>query len=142
MNELPNPFIFLKAISETKENFFDDNNNTKLIEKSYKPFLVNRGLSLYIDTILHVNNVNLYHLLDKKLQFIYLLNSIRQRKRYSKWPKNELSGDIKIISEYYKYSYVKAKQVHKLIPPEQLKTMKEKLEKGGLKEEKDGDNWH
>ena len=75
--------------------------------------------------------MNRLHLLDNKVQFHYLLNTIRPRKRFSKWHKNELTEDIKIISEYFGYSYAKAKQVQKLISSDQLNIMKQKLQKGG-----------
>jgi hypothetical protein len=127
------PFDFLKAINESKKDLMTDTENDTLAEKAYTAFIVNRGLSFFPDTILYANEMNRLHNLDNKPQFAYLLNSVRSRKRYSKWLKNELDEDIKIISEYYDYSYAKAKQVASLITPEQLKTIKQKLEKGGLK---------
>jgi hypothetical protein len=80
------------------------------------------------------------HLLENKPQFLYLLNTIRPRKRFSKWFKNEIVEDINVISEYFGYSYAKAKQVQNLITSDQLKIMRQKLEKGGLKskEKKNG----
>ena len=57
---------------------------------------------------------------------------IRPRKRFGKWHKNELTDDLKIISEYFGYSYAKAKQIQNLISSDQLNTMKEKLQKGGM----------
>jgi hypothetical protein len=127
------PFDFLKAINESKKDLMTDSENDELAERAYTAFIVNRGLSFFPDTILYANEMNRLHILDNKPQFAYLLNSVRSRKRYSKWLKNELDEDIKIISEYYDYSYAKAKQVANLITPEQLKTIKEKIEKGGLK---------
>ena len=131
------PFEFIKAINETKENLIVD----ELSEKDYVPYVINKGLSYFPDTILYSNEMNRLHLLENKVQFQYLLNSIRPRKRYSKWYKNELTEDLKVISEYFGYSYAKAKQVQSLISSEQLLVMKEKLQKGGLntKEKKNGD---
>ncbi len=84
--------------------------------------------------------MNLRHLLDNKPQFLYLLNTIRPRKRFSKWFKNEVVEDINVISEYFGYSYAKAKQVQNLITSEQLDMMKQKIQKGGVKskEKKNG----
>jgi hypothetical protein len=131
------PFDFIKAINESKENLITDN----LTEKEYNPYIVNRGLSFFPDTILYANEMNRLNLLDKKPQFCYLLNSIRPRKRYSKWLKSELEDDVKLISDVYGYSYVKAKQVVDLFTPEQLKIMKQKQQKGGIKpKEKGNDN--
>ena len=121
------PFDFIKAINESKENLIVD----ELSEKDYVPFVINKGLSYFPDTILYSNEMNRLHLLENKVQFHYLLNSIRPRKRYSKWYKNELTEDLKAISEYFGYSYAKAKQVQHLISSDQLLVMKQKLQKGG-----------
>lgn len=131
------PFDFIKAINETKENLIVD----ELSEKDYVPYIVNKGLSYFPDTILYSNEMNRLHLLDSKVQFQYLLNSIRPRKRFSKWYKNELTEDLKVISEYFGYSYTKAKQIQNLISSDQLNMMKQKLQKGGLntKEKRNGD---
>jgi hypothetical protein len=122
------PFDYLNAINQSKENLIVD----ELSEKEYVPFIVNKGLSYFPDTILYANEMNRLYLLDNKPQFLYLLNSIRPRKRFSKWHKNELTDDLKIISEYFGYSYTKAKQIQNLISSDQLNTMKEKLQKGGM----------
>ena len=122
------PFDYLNAINQTKENLIVD----ELSEKEYVPFVVNKGLSYFPDTILYANEMNRLYLLDNKPQFLYLLNSIRPRKRFGKWHKNDLTDDLKIISEYFGYSYAKAKQIQNLISSDQLNTMKEKLQKGGM----------
>jgi|688.fasta_scaffold199653_4 hypothetical protein len=134
------PFDFINAISQSKENLMVGTDNDDLAEKAYNAYLVNKGLSYFPDTIFHANEMNSRHLLDNKPQFLYLLNTIRSRKRYSKWFKNEKVEDINVISECFGYSYAKAKQVQNLLTSDQLKIMRQKLEKGGLKtkEKKNG----
>ena len=87
------PFDCLKAINETKENVLVD----ELAEKKYSAFIVNRGLSFFMDTIFQVNEMNRNGHLDSRLQFDYLLNSIRQKKRYSKWLKPEKLHDLDVV---------------------------------------------
>ena len=123
------PFDFLNAINQTKENLIVDDPS----EKAYAPFIVNRGLSFFPDTILYANEMNQYHFLESKAQFLYLLNSIRPKKRYSKWLKSEKIDTVEVISQYFGYSYTKAKDVMNLFTEEQIHQMKLKLEKGGLK---------
>jgi hypothetical protein len=134
------PFDYLNAINQSKENLMVDTDNDELAEKDYKAFIVNRGLSYFSDTVFYANEMNCRHLLDNKPQFLYLLNTVRPRKRFSKWFKNEIVEDINVISEYFGYSYAKAKQVQNLITSDQLKIMRQKIEKGGLKskEKKNG----
>jgi hypothetical protein len=126
------PFDFLNAINESKEKLMTCSDNDDLAEKSYSPFLVNRGLSFFSDTILYANEMNRLCLLDHKPQFSYLLNSIRPRKRYSKWFKKEKLEKLDIVSEYFGYSKSKSKDIINILTDEQIKTIKQKLEKGGL----------
>ena len=123
------PFDFINAINQTKENLIVDEPS----EKAYAPFIVNRGLPFFPDTILYANEMNQYHFLESKAQFLYLLNSIRPKKRYSKWLKSEKIDTVEVISQYFGYSYTKAKDVMNLFTEEQIHQMKLKLEKGGLK---------
>ncbi len=134
------PFDFLNAINQSKENLMVGTDNDELAEKTYNAYIVNKGLSFFSDTILYSNEMNFRHFLDNTPQFLYLLNTIRPRKRYSKWFKNEVVEDINVISEYFGYSYAKAKQVKNLITSEQLQMMKQKIQKGGVKskEKKNG----
>jgi hypothetical protein len=133
------PFDYIKAISESKQNLMIGTDNDELAEKDYEPFIVNRGLSFFPDTILYVNEMNTRASLDKIPQFLFLLNSIRPRKRYSKWLKKEKLEDVQIVSEYYGYSLAKSKEALKVLTQEQIKIMKTALEKGGVntKEKKD-----
>lgn len=126
------PFDFIKAISETKENLLIGTDNDELAEKEYEPFVVNRGLSFFPDTILHVNDMNMRASLAKAPQFLFLLNSIRSRKRYSKWLKKEKLENAQIVSEYYGYNLAKSKEALKVLTEEQIKIMKTSLEKGGV----------
>ena len=124
------PFDFINAINQSKKDLMAEDS---LAEKDYAPFIVNKGLSYFPDTVLYANEMNMRHSLESKLQFHYLLNSIRPRKRFSKWHKNELDEDLSTISEYLGYSYAKAKQIQNLFSENQLLIMKQKLQKGGIK---------
>lgn len=126
------PFDFINAINQSKENLITKSVNPELAEKVYDPFIVNRGLSFFADTILYANEMNRFALLDKKPQFTYLLNSIRPRKRYSKWFKEEKIEKLNIVSEYFGYSKSKAKDIINILTDDQIKIIKEKLQKGGM----------
>ena len=122
-----NPFDYLNSINWTKKNIRKDD----IDEKAYNPFLVNRTLSYFQDTIAYANIMNQYHHLDNRLQYEFYINIIRQRKRFSKWIKPETSEDIEVIMEYYGYSNEKARQALPLLSSEQLKQIKQKVDKGG-----------
>jgi len=127
-----NPFDYVNAINDTKKNLMVGTDNDELAEKGYIPFMVNKSLSYFIDTILYANEINEYAHIDNKLQFEYYLNGIPKKKRFSKWAKKEKSDDLDIICEYYGCNYTRAAEIHKIINKTNIDFMKQKLQKGGV----------
>ena len=123
------PFDFLKSINDTKKNIMQLPEH----EKMYVPFVTNRSLSYFPDTVLLANEMNRYHHIDSKLQYQFLINIVRKRKRFSKWVKPEIENDIESVKEYYGYSNDKARQVLSLLSSEQLTIIRDKVNKGGRK---------
>ena len=126
---MTNPFQYLNAINDTKQDLMVDD----IAEKSYNSFMVNRGLSYFKDTVLFANEMNRHHHLDSRLQFDFLINIIRKRKRFSKWIKPDTLSDVEVVKEYYGYSNEKARQVLTLLTSEQINDLKKKVYKGGRK---------
>lgn len=122
------PFDFINAINFDKKDLIVDDWS----EKQYTPYIVNRGLSFGADTAIPANEMNSRPHLDRKLQFDFLINTIRPRKRYNKWVKAEKVEAIEVVKTYYGYSIEKARQALLILTSEQLNHLKQKLEKGGL----------
>tara|TARA_B100000508_G_scaffold112786_1_gene91237 strand:- start:251 stop:637 length:387 start_codon:yes stop_codon:yes gene_type:complete len=126
------PFEFTKTINDTKHNLVDEDPE---VEKDYIPFLVNRSLGYFMDTIMYANEMNRFNSLDYKLQYDFLLNIIRPRKRYSKWLKKSKNDNIDLIKKFYGYSYTKAKDVVDILSEDQIEHIRSKLDTGGLRKE-------
>ena len=126
------PFEFIKTINDTKHNLMDEDPE---VEKDYIPFLVNRSLGYFMDTIMYANEMNRFNSLDYKLQYDFLLNIIRPRKRYSKWLKKSKNDNIDLIKKFYGYSYTKAKDVVDILSEDQIEHIRSKLDTGGLRKE-------
>ena len=124
---MANPFEFLNDINYGKKYIMVDD----LVEKDYISFMVNRGLSYFNDTVLMANEMNINYHLDSRLQFDFLINIIRKRKRFSKWLKPQLENDVEVVKEYYGYSNEKARQVLPLLSSEQINGLKKKVSQGG-----------
>jgi regulator of sigma D len=124
-------FDYVKSINQTKKNMMRDTENDDLAERAYQPFLTNRSLSYFIDTVLLANEMNMRYDADNKLQYEYFLNSVRPRKRFAKWVKNNTDNDLEIIMEYHDCSLQKAREYARVLSDDALSVMKEKLEKGG-----------
>ena len=124
-----NPFQYLASITHKKDDLMVDEET----EKGYSPFMINRGLSYYQDTVLLANEMNRAGHIDHRLQYDFLRTAIRPRKRFSKWMKKTVPAKIDVIKEYYGYTDEKAYAVVDLISDTQLEEMKERLSKGGKK---------
>jgi predicted CopG family antitoxin len=124
-----NPFEYLNSINYTKKDIMVDD----IAEKEYNSFMVNRSLSYFPDTVLAANEINRYHQIDNLLQFHFLINIIRKRKRFSKWDKKKTNSDVEVIKEYYGYNEEKALQVLNIFSTEALNELHKKVNKGGRK---------
>lgn len=115
-----NPFEYVNSISSNKNNLMRGTDNDELSEKSYSPFLVNRALSYYTDTLLYANEMNQHSELDNLMQYEYLLHSIRKGKRFSKWSKASTSEEIIAVSKYFNVNLKRSQEYIKLMPREQV----------------------
>lgn len=135
------PFTFINSINEgsrgkdiLKECLIEPGEGAIVnsLDKQYVPFIINRGLSYFQDTVLFANAMNERSHLVPKMQYQFLKNVTRPRKRFSKWnKKGDNSADIKMLMEIFSYSAEKARDVLPLFSTTQLEHMREKRNKGG-----------
>ena len=123
-----NPFEFVNSLTYTKNDIMDEHN-----EKEYAPFLVNRSLSYHQDCVLYANEMNERFDVSHKLQYHYILITIRKRKRFAKWSKPELADDLKIVMDYYTVSREKAEEYLTLLTKNNIGVLKTRMNKGGVK---------
>ena len=122
------PFDFINAINFNKTDLFED----PQAEKDYVPFIVNRGLSYFPDTVFYANEMNLVPFIPKRQQFDFLRHSITKKKRFSKWAKKDPSpDDLALVQEYYGYSSERALEAMTLLTKDQLEQIREGLFRGG-----------
>jgi len=126
---MSDPFKFLNSINQTKEPLMDTD---PLSEREYIPFLINRGLSYFVDTVGLANQMNQAHWLDKKIQYEYLRATVRSRKRFSKWHKPQSDARIEALKTLYGYSEAKARQAMDLIKENDWKAIFERISTGGV----------
>ena len=121
------PFDYLNAINLTKKDIMVDD----IAEKEYNPYIINKALSFFPDTILFANEMNRFHHIDHRLQFDFFINIIRKKQRFSKWLKPSEIENLELIKECYGYSNEKAKSVLTLLSNEQIDELKRRMNKGG-----------
>jgi hypothetical protein len=122
-----NPFDFVSAISYSKKDIMTDD----IEERGYDSFLVNRSLSYFVDTVLYASEMNLYPALPNRLKYDYLINTIKPKKRFSKWAKKVENNDLSVVMEYYRVNQIRAEEILSILSPKQLVIIKEKLQTGG-----------
>jgi len=120
------PFDYLNAINMNKKDIMTDD----IDEKAYVPFVVNRSLSYFPDTVLFANEMNQNHHLDNRLQFDFYLNGIRKKKRFSKWAKSNPHKDIDTVKESYGYNTTRALEVLSILTKEQVEALRVNLRGG------------
>lgn len=118
---------WLNSINQTKENLLEVEDI-----KTYVPYIINKSLSYHLDTILFSNEMNRMPHIPSEAQYLFFLNSIRKRKRYSKWVKPQKTEELEMIKKYYDLNDVKASEILPLLSKNEIEYIKNKLEKCGL----------
>ena len=121
---------WLNSVNFTKENLTEEDPS---VIKDYPPYIVNRCLSGHLDTVMFANEMNKFPNLDKDLQYHFFLNTLRKKKRFSPWLRKEKVTDLEIIKQYYGYSNEKALSAVKILPPDQINFIKERVDFGGIR---------
>ena len=136
------PFTFINSINQGRkgkhllEDCTADDSletiNPDAVDKQYVPFIINRGLSYFKDTIIFANEMNMKSQLPPRMQYDFYRNIITPKKRFSKWGKKAKSpDDIRVIKELYNYSQEKAESVYKILTIDQINQLHKISERGG-----------
>ena len=120
-------FDFVKSVSYTKNDLMEEG----LEEKEYKPFLVNKSLSYHQDSIHFANEMNIRHGSQNRLQYLFFLNTLRKRQRFSQWSKPYVSKKLEVIKEYYQISTKQAKDYISIFSDSDVRKMKKGMKTGG-----------
>lgn len=124
-DEIKGPFDFVDAVSSSKKRLIVDD----ATEKQYNPFIVNRALSYHRDAVFYANEMNRYSGLPNLLQFDFLLSTLRQAKRYSKWYKPTQDLDVQAVQAYLGLNRKKAEEAVRALTRDQLEEIKRKVAK-------------
>lgn len=122
---------YLNAINYSKKNLMDTDDDD--VERKYPAFVVNRCMSYFPDTILYANEMNRLSHLDNKMQFSYYLHSVRKRKRFSKWLKNENPADLDLIKSYFGYNNKRAREALEILSEKDIEHIRAEMNTGGVK---------
>ena len=122
------PFTFVNNISYSKRDIYEESNG----DGNYVPFLTNKYFSLFIDTILLANDLNIHHHVDYRMQHDFLLNTVRKRNRRADWLKKQRDDDVTLIMQYYGCNEQRAKEALNILTAEQIASIRHKTDTGGV----------
>jgi hypothetical protein len=124
-------FDFITAVSDSKEDLIRKSDSPEAAEKLFNPYMTNRALSYHISSIYEANMMNESHYLDKRLQFDFLLHSVRREKRFSKWFKPEANESLELISKHYNCNLRKAQEILSVLSESQVESIRQWHYTGG-----------
>lgn len=94
-------------------------------DKDYVPFVINRALSYQSDCLFDANTMNCLSGLDKRLQYLFYLNSIRAARRpFAKWAKPVKKLDLQAVKMYFGYGDREAILALNVLTEDQLVTIR------------------
>ena len=122
-----NPFDFVKSVSYDKKDLMVD----EVEEKAYQPFLINKALSYHQDAVFLVNEMNTRHSTGGRLQYLFFINTLRKRQRFSKWHKPYESKKLDTVKNAFGVSSQRAKEYLELLNDKQYRDLKDSMKIGG-----------
>ena len=100
-------------------------------EKAYQPFLINKALSYHQDAVFLVNEMNIRHSTGGRLQYLFFINTLRKRNRFSKWHKPYESKKLDTVKNAFGVSSQRAKEYLELLNDKQYRDLKDSMKIGG-----------
>jgi hypothetical protein len=119
---------YLYTINQSKHNLLRQDSEAV---KGYPPFIINKCLSGFTDSILFANEMNIHNHLDKQMQYDFYLNSLKPRKRFSPWLRKGELENLELVKQYYGYNHSKAVAALRILTNSELEQIKKLLDKGG-----------
>lgn len=129
---MSNPFTYINDVSFDKKDIIRQAADPEYEARGYNPWITNKTLSYFQDTIMYSNEMNKYAFLPNIMQFDYFFNSINRRKRFAKQTKKIVSDDVQAVATYFKYSLRRAEETIKFLTPDQIRHIREKTTIGGM----------
>lgn len=119
------PFDYVKSITYTKEDIMTDGSD-------YTPWIINRALGLSPDTVFHAQEASKMYNLSNRMQYDFLINFVRKRKRFQKWPTIATDDRAELVAAYYGISLKKARESLCAISDEHYRQIEEDMCRGGV----------
>jgi hypothetical protein len=141
-NKFPGYDLFRDVMAslnfKTKHLFLED---PVAARKAYNAFVINLCYS-YVDkfgkndSVLYANEMNIRPGMDPRLQYDFYFHGLTKAARFGKGAHAEEINMLETVSDYYNCSLKKAKEMIDVLTPDQLETIKDRMFKGEVKNDK------
>ena len=122
-----NPFDVINMVCAEKDPQW-----SSVGDKEYNSFLINRGISMFSDTVMLAAEMAIRHTCPVEWQFEFYKNAITpKKKRFAKWYKPEKDELIDLIMDSYQVTRSKATAMALLFNDENVTKLKEMTFRGG-----------
>jgi hypothetical protein len=129
MMKMSNPFVYIDNISSSRESIWEDS----ISDKEYNPYMVNRGLSQYRDTVLFAQVMNMNgQFVSPKMQYDFYRHAITsKKKRFAKWHKPDKLEEIEKLARHFGINIRDMENYVSLMSETDYEQLMRTLEKGG-----------
>lgn len=111
------------------------------VDGDYSQWRTNAILAKHKDVVPFVNEMNINYHVSNDMHYTYLYNAVRKYRRgfnksetkQEKAAREKEQELISLVSNYYKYNIVRAKEALRILTDEQINEIRNKQEKGGVK---------
>lgn len=126
---MANPFDFINNISTSSTSIWEEG----VSDKEYTPFMINRGLSQYRDTVLFAQFMNQNgQFVSPKMQYdFYRLGIQHKKKRFAKWHKPDKLEEITMLANHFGVNIRIMETYVSLLSDEQRIEILNTLDQGG-----------
>lgn len=121
---------YLYSINQSKENLMQDDPES---ERGYPAYVINKCLSGHMDAIMYVNEMNKRHSLPNKMQYDFLINTLKPRKRFTPWIRKQTLEELELVKQYFGYSQDKALQALRILTKDNIDEIRKALDTGGTR---------
>lgn len=122
-------FDVINNLSGSREYIY-----TPELESEIVPYMINNAMSQYYDCIMHANEINIRPDLSKKMVYDYYHHAIQpKKKRFAKWATPKKDETVMLVARYYECNLTVAEQYLAMMSPEQVETLRKKMDTGGRK---------
>ena len=125
-----NPFEFIDSICTKKSHFPEFN---RYYDSAYNPFVTNRHLSYFPDTIFLAQDMNLNWQIPRKMQYEYYYTSVRPKRRFKRWPpQRRTPEEVQLVSAFYGVNYRRAREYVNILSDEEISRIRSEMSEGGV----------